>query len=268
MKFTPENIMKAILVGLAGVVILGGLATCFPAQAGETPSGTLPLSSATTDDDMKYLQMFTPTVQIGDFCSGAIVQSSRDLETGTAKTVIMTAKHCVPESELPVVRIHNYDKNRHVSVTSFNVKKVDKCWKSDVAFLELKDADTYLGPSVVFPTAEDIRAFKFGDPVHLVGFPAGKSKTYTVGNIGYVEEIPAFSEYSTSKEFYRASPDLTGGSSGSSLFWKDRMGNYKVMGVTTGQFRGLTFFNYFTPPEEVLECLSSAKIEPSDWFRK
>lgn len=213
----------------------------------------LPKANAGVDSVMQN-QTIDPAVQIGDYCSGTIVKSARDQASGEVETVILTAKHCVSDTKVvDVVRV-NHKNMREIGKTVYR-GDVSTCWSSDIATVTLRDKDTW------FPATARIAKDEpsYGDEVVSVAFPKGRSLTITEGRLGYIEEVPFFA--TKSNEFYRATPDIIGGSSGAPLFVKSETG-YEVVGVTTGGYRDNTFMNYFTPLNEIKTCLKD-KIDAS-----
>src|SRR5690242_8362321 len=172
-------------------------------------------------------QMFDPSVQIGNYCSGEIIKSDRDLKTGEVSTYVLTAKHCT-ENDGKIVTVNKaiYDKhNRQISIKTYLADVYGRSYKSDLALLKLRDKDTYF-EKVATVASRDIE-LTYGQGVELVGYPLGRSMTWTSGRLGYVEE-GVFKDVSQSGQFYRATPDLAPGSSGSSMFtWNDKTKQYE-----------------------------------------
>ena len=203
-------------------------------------------------------QVFEPSVQIGNYCSGEIISSEREPVSGDVATIVLTAKHCVLDEKGPVeVNKAVYDEqNRKTGVKTYIADVLGKSFKSDLAVLRLRDKDAlFMQTASVAP--KDMK-LSFGQDVAVVGYPLGGSMTYTKGSLGYVEE-GMFGDISKSKQFYRATPDIAPGSSGSSMFTQTETGEYVIIGITTGGFRGVTFMNFFTPIEEIHDYLDVAK---------
>lgn len=209
--------------------------------------------------DPLVTQVFNPSVQLGEFCSGEIIYSKRDQKSGKVSSVVLTAKHCVDDksySDVIPVNKHQYDsKLRHIGIKEYDANVLGKSYKSDLALLKIRDEDT------VFDDVAKVAknpTLAFGQDVVVVGYPMGRSMTYTEGNLGFVEDTDFFSDVSNSGQFLRATPDIAPGSSGSSMFtFVD--GEYKIIGVVTGGARSFSWFNYFTPVEEINEYLDVAK---------
>lgn len=237
---SKENIKQSVLaLGAAGLFLLG-----------------LTMFAKAADDHEK--QVFAPSVQLNESCSGTVIHSKRGQVTGNVSTIVLTAKHCVKGAEKRTLTVNQdvyNSRNRRVERKSYYASVLGSSYKSDLALIKLKDQDTLFDTAIVAP--EDIK-LTFGQPVEVIGYPLGFSKTWTLGNLGFVEEIPPFGDVSDSKEFYRATPDVLGGSSGSPMFTKDTDGDYKVIGVLTGGVRIGTFVNYFTPIEEIVDYLDVA----------
>lgn len=201
-------------------------------------------------------QVFAPSVQLDKNCSGEIIHSKRNEKTGKVSTIVLTAKHCVlglADNKTVDINKNLYDKNnRLIGVKTYTSYVLGKSYKSDLAVLKLRDEDTFF--EKVAQVAPKDMPLEFAQDVHLVGYPLGRSMTYTVGKLGYVED-DMFTDVSTTGQFYRATPDLAPGSSGSSMFAQDAKGDYKVVGVATGGARAFSFMNFFTPIEEINEYL-------------
>jgi Trypsin-like serine proteases, typically periplasmic, contain C-terminal PDZ domain len=229
---------KTYLLGaLAGVVALFGLGYCGVAKA-----------------DPLVDQVFGPSVQLGDFCSGEIIHSKRDEKTDKVSTIVLSAKHCVMDDTKKLVTINKavYDThNRKTGVKTYIAEVLGTSFKSDLAVLKLRD-QSYLFTDVA-KVAKSDTPLRFGQDVVVVGYPLGRSMTYTEGNLGFVEDN-VFSDISESKQFYRATPDIAPGSSGSSMFTLVD-GEYQIIGVVTGGASQFSWFNFFTPIEEINEYL-------------
>lgn len=199
-------------------------------------------------------QVFNPSVQLGDYCSGEIIYSKRNEQTDKVNTIVLTAKHCVmddPEKLIPINKAVYDNKNRKTGVKTYIASVLGQSYKSDLAVLKLRD-HSYLFDDVAKVAKADT-PLAFGQSVVVVGYPLGRSMTYTEGNLGYVED-GVFNDISQSKQFYRATPDIAPGSSGSSMFtFVD--GEYQIIGVVTGGASRLSWFNFFTPVEEINEYL-------------
>lgn len=232
--------MNKYLIGAAlGVLVLIGIGSC------------------KANADPLVDQVFNPSVQIGDYCSGEIIKSDRDVKTGEVSTYVLTAKHCTEDNgEIVTINKALYDKhNRQIGTKTYLSDVYGRSWKSDLALLKLRDKDTYF-EQVAEVAPKDI-TLTYGMNVELVGYPLGRSMTWTSGRLGYVEE-GVFKDVSQSGQFYRATPDLAPGSSGSSMFvWNEAAKKYQVIGVTTGGAVPITFFNFFTPVEEINDYLST-----------
>lgn len=207
--------------------------------------------------------VFNPSVQIGGFCSGEIVYSDREKKSGEASTYVLTAKHCVSDlkddSNIVINRFEYSENLRLLKTIGYSGKVYGRSFKSDLALIKLKDKDTVFDD--VAKVADLKTPIVYGEEVHVIGYPMGQSMTYTKGNLGFVETVEAFSQNSQSREFYRATPDVVGGSSGSSMFIKTG-DEYRIIGTLTGQYTIGTFMNYFTPLEKIHEYLDIALPKP------
>lgn len=209
-------------------------------------------------------QAFEPSVQIGKFCSGTIIYSDRDKKTGDVSTAILSAKHCFKRSyssgDRVIVNVANYDETlRKVSETSYLAELEGSSYKSDLSLLTLLDKDKIFPTATVAPEGTE-KEVKFADEVVSVSFPMGMSKTFTMGHLGYIENLDGvFSDLSDSDQFYRSTPAVDGGSSGSGLFRQNAKGDYELIGVLTGSATANDFVNLYTPLDEINEYLKTAK---------
>lgn len=205
-------------------------------------------------------EMFSPTVRIGDYCSGTIIHSDRDEKSGDVGTYVLTAKHCTEKlNENTTIQIETHDKRNLLTKTeNYEVFVWGQDYRSDLAILKLKDTDT-LFETVAKIASEDMEEkLQFGQDVWVVSHPLGKSKTLTVGTLGFQENDPGFGSIG-STTYYRATPDVAGGSSGGAMYTKDAAGNYVLIGTVTGGMRSITFFNYFTPLASINDYLETAR---------
>lgn len=208
--------------------------------------------------DAKVQAVLDNTVQLNHNCSGTVVYSDRNKETGKVKTVILTAKHCVDdlgEGEV-VVDFPKFQNNRAVKVDSYKGITKGKFYKADLAIVEIKDTQTFF-PSVS-PIAKDDVTLSIGDPVLTIGYPLGLNLTLTTGVLGpyQVLDWPV-----SGTEYLRATPDITGGNSGGGMYKANANGDYELLGVTTGGFRGLPYMALYTDMTKINEYLKTAVPE-------
>jgi S1-C subfamily serine protease len=203
-------------------------------------------------------EMFIPSVQIGDYCSGTIIHSEREKATGDAETYVLTAKHCTSKvDERVVVNVADYDDRlRRKATVGYDGKVIGQSYKSDLALIRLNDKDKIF--ENVAEVAPSDTKVEFGQQVYVVAYPVGRSETFTIGTLGYVEIEEFFKDLSNTSEFFRATPDIAGGSSGGAMF-AEVAGKYQIIGTVTGGYRAFSFVNLFTPFEEINEYLDVAK---------
>jgi S1-C subfamily serine protease len=219
--------------------------------------GSLPTPAKSQTLDQLSSQLFNNAVQIGDFCSGTIIHSDRDKESGEAETVILTAKHCLINKDRVTINTFEYDKSlRKVKTIGYEATVLGSSYKSDLALIKLNDKQTVF-KNVAKIAPSDIE-LKFAQPTFIVSYPLGLSMTYTQGTLGFVEVMDGFKSASNSREFFRSTPDVKGGSSGSGLFTMNGE-DIVLIGTTTGQWNNSTFMNYFTPIYEIREYWDVAK---------
>lgn len=246
--------MNKYLVGAAlGVLVLIGIGTC------------------KVKADPLVDQVYAPSVRLNmedGTCSGQIIKSLRDDKTGKVGTFVLTAKHCVLDqkdgSYVSVIKDTHDDDLLKTGETRYDATVFGKAYKSDLALLKLVDENTFFDHTAKI-APKDIK-LNFGQDVVVVGYPVGNSMTLTEGKLGYKEVQPAFSDISQSHVFFRATPDIVGGSSGSAMYTFNN-NEYEIIGVTTGGYRIGTFVNYFTPVDEINEYLDTA-LPKSDAEKK
>lgn len=206
-----------------------------------------------TDPKVSASEMFQSSVQIGNYCSGTVINDP-DVSDGI-QTTILTAKHCVEKIGQEVtVTIPEYLQDRISTKKDFKFSVVDISDKSDLAILQGTSAE-WTVPAV--PVYGGI--ISFGEEVISVSFPEATSKTVTSGFLGWIEKIPPFGDVSDSQEFRRSSTLVTGGSSGGSLY--KIVGNHvELVGVLTGGMGTAQWITYWTPLEEIQDYLSTVKI--------
>ena len=205
-------------------------------------------------DDALNVQVLNNTVQINDNCSGTLIYSDRDKESGKVETLILTAKHCVTNEDQDF-KIHfpKYQNNRVVKQDTYIGKVKGKSYKYDLSLLSLKDTETYF--KSVSKIAPDNIPLSLGDRVLVAGYPLGYNLTVTDGMFGGYQSI----DYPKSgAEYFRSTPDIAPGSSGGALYGITKEGKYELIGVTTAGFRGFTFMNLFTPVDQINEYLKVA----------
>lgn len=213
-------------------------------------------------------QVFTPSVHltIGDAmspqgtCSGEIIKSDRDAKTGKVATYVLTAKHCVKDNEKDDFTVTKklYDKNnKEIGSKTYLADALGTSYKSDLALLKLRDTDTYF--EQVATVAPKDTTLTFGSTVELIGYPLGRSMTWTEGKLGYIEKVEQFADVSQSTYFQRATPEMAPGSSGSSMFvWSDTDKKYEVIGILTGGPKNWSWMGFYTPLDEINDYLSTA----------
>lgn len=227
-------IAGAALVVLAGFLLVG-----------EAKSADLNLLKPT----------FEASVQVNTSCSGTLISSKRDNQSGEVETYILTAKHCTDGKMDHVVNVPVYNnKSRKVKTVSYLSTLYRESFISDLALLKLKDTDTFFNNTV--PIAPRDISLPFGTDVISVSYPLGMSLTFTQGNLGYVETIPPFGKLSQTREFYRATPMVAPASSGSGMYTLNN-NRYELIGTLTGGMMGFPFINLYTPIEEIREFVDS-----------
>jgi len=206
------------------------------------------------------VQVLTPTVRIGNACSGQLVYSKRDEKSGDVRTLVLTAAHCTPEGgkSLYSIIIPVYDaKNRLVLEKTYPAKFVAKAFKADAALLELKDKGTWFdGLARIAPA--DTQLFQ-GEAIIAAGYPKALELTVTTGLLGPLVETNELD--GELREYYRGTPNLAGGSSGGGLYHKNASGDWELIGISCATFPTAFFMSLFLPIENIHAFLRTAAPE-------
>lgn len=209
------------------------------------------------DLDKLQNEVLGSTAQLNNSCTAQLIYSDRDKETGKVETLLLTAKHCVESTpnveqrvEFPV-----YQNMRVVKKEQYLGTVAGMYYKGDLALVKLKDQNTFF-PNVV-NIADKATQIRMGEDVVTVGYPLGRGLTVTEGLFGALEVDPGFGE-SMGKEFFRATPDIAGGSSGGGMYRMTDKGDFELIGTVTGGYPKASFINFYTPVEVINEYLEVA----------
>lgn len=201
-------------------------------------------------------QMFGVAAQINGNCSGTLVWSDKDDETGEVTTYALTAKHCIKRRNRDQrVDLPQYQDNRIVRHDSYVATVKSQHYKHDVALLEFKDRETHFAETATIAPKD--AELVFGEPVYLVGYPAGMRLTMTDGRFGGYETIDWPRD---GTEFMRATPSVVGGNSGGGVF-RANADNYELIAVVTGVRQGMWHIGLHTPLDAIHEFLSTSAPE-------
>lgn len=206
--------------------------------------------------DPKLKQALDPTVFIdvnGGSCSGQIIYSDRDKQTGDVSTLILSAKHCAEDlkKDLVYVSIPHYDKIlRKTSSVVYPAMLRGTFYKGDLSLFELQDKTTFF-KEVAKLAPKDV-ALEVGEPVWSIGYPLGGEMTVTQGLLGSRETIRG------TDEFLRATPDIAPGSSGGGLYHKNAAGDFELIGITILIAKGWSFYTGSVPIDVIYEYLNVA----------
>jgi len=230
-----KKILTAFVIGIAAA-----FAVVAPAMAG---------------NDNLNEQVLAATVQLNGNCSGTVIYSRRDEKSGDVKTVVLTAGHCVSsvmakdqDIDFPV-----YAGNRVVKKERYIGRVLGRYYKRDLALVVLKDKDTLFSKVAKISDAEP--SVSMGDQVVTVGYPGGMGLTITEGLFGSYETV----DYPyDGVEYFRATPDITGGNSGGAMYQVTAAGDYKLIGVTAAVWRCCSFMGLYTPASDIHEYLKTA----------
>ena len=199
--------------------------------------------------------MILPSVKVADGCSGQVVSSKRDNESGDVETLILTAKHCVaklPNGQTIAIAFPQYDAStRLVGELVYYGSVAAKDPKGDLALIRLHDKQTYFANTVTVDDGKN--PVQLGDDCWASGFPKAWALTITRGIIGPLERQD-FDGPDGEIEYRRASAQVAGGSSGGGLY---RLidGAYTLIGVTTGRASSDAFIAMWTPLDAIQEFL-------------
>lgn len=163
-------------------------------------------------------------------------------------TQLVTAAHCIsPDLS---IRVYNEGFDRRGekwevrSYSSYSVTVVRTDSKGDVAFLELLAPDVALKPIDI----ADAYAPKFGDRLIAIGYPRTDELTITEGMFTAIADLP---DLDMSGAFYKTTVPITGGSSGGALIRDFGGGDYRLIGLTTANYRDVSFQSYFSTVERL-----------------
>ena len=95
------------------------------------------LSTPALSDAIHNKQVFDPSIQIGESCSGTVIHSKRGQVTGNVSTIVLTAKHCVLDNSvddtITVAKDVYNDTNRRTERKIYFTKYLGSSYKSDLA---------------------------------------------------------------------------------------------------------------------------------------
>lgn len=200
--------------------------------------------------------MILPSVKISDNCSGQLVSSKRDVESGEVSTFVLTAKHCltsVKSGETIPISFPQYDATtRLVGELVYYGSVAARDPKGDLALIRLHDKQTYFKNTVTVDDGKN--PVQLGDDCWAAGFPKAWALTITRGIIGPLERQD-FDGPDGEIEYRRASAQVAGGSSGGGLY---RLidGAYTLIGVTTGRASSDAFIAMWTPLDAIQDFLA------------
>lgn len=234
-------IRRLILTAIAGAAVVFALA--WSAWAAP-PAGVRQMNE----------QMFVPTVEVGDGCSGQLIYSKRSAETGKVTTYVLTAKHCVSDmkaSDRLAVTVPRYLKGKLVSEERYTAVVYAQAYTLDLALVKLLDEDRYFNPVArLAPLDPDLYE---GEPVWAVGYPlrAGRVVTQGLFNAGFFLGVQGMN----AQDYTRTSADIAPGSSGGGLYRMSAEGDYELIGVTSAGARGTPFISLFTSIYDIQKFL-------------
>lgn len=195
-------------------------------------------------------QMFSVSAQLNGNCSATLVWSDRDDKTGDVTTLLLTAKHCIKHKDREqTVDLPSYQSNRIVKRDSYVATVKAQHFKHDLALIELKDTQTFFDKVAKIAPAD--AELTFGEPMYVVGYPAGYRIAVTDGRFGGYE---THNWPKDGTEYIRATPNVVGGNSGGGVY-RVVDGNYELTAVVTGVFSGMWHMGLHTPIDAIHEFL-------------
>lgn len=207
--------------------------------------------------DNKLMEVIKAVPQINENCSASVIYSDRDKKSGDARTVLLTAKHCVQgvEKTQMVVDFFEYQKNRVVKKNRYIGHVLGTYYKADLALIELDDKKTVLDNVNKIAKTED--TLSLGDDVVTIGYPLGMGINFTKGNFMSVFRDPNFAD----QDLYHATPDIGPGNSGGALMHRLEDGTYEQVGVTFAVIPGYPFTGVYTGLVDIQNYLKTALPE-------
>lgn len=196
-----------------------------------------------------------------------LYEDNRPICTAVAisPTQLATANHCVDGENLNV-RVEKLDAEFKILSSDVRyVKTVRTSKEHDQAMLELKDPDLKFETFVDIAKPEEVK-LSLGTPIITVGYPKVMEITLTHGEFSSLASLTDM-DPDMKKPFYKSTIPVTGGNSGGGLYSEigplvgDNLEkNYKLIGLTTGGFRDVSFMNYFSTVDG-LKSLTASLIK-------
>jgi len=217
---------------------------------------TMP-SHAADKSELEKLQkeVLGVTVQLNGNCSGTVIYSNRDKESGDVTTLILSAGHCAIDKDADQrIEFPVYQDNEVVKKDAYVRKMLGVYFNADLSLWKLKDKQTFF-PNVA-KLAPEKPTLLMGEDVWTVGYPLGGVLTITKGLFGS-KETNDFAKPGT--VYYRATPDIAPGSSGGALYHKNDAGDFELLGVTTAMARGYPYFAMYTGISDIYAYLKVAQ---------
>lgn len=189
---------------------------------------------------------FDATVQLSTGCSGTIIQSDRDEESGDVETIVLTAKHCVRKDGDPVnVMIWNYDdESRQISQVVHKAKVRGQWFKGDLALVELIDKDNLFKNTI--KVADKKFTPKKLEEVTAIGYPMTFEKTVMRGD--FIARL-SIQQAPIQDEMFATTVKVAGGSSGGGLYAIIN-DEYQLIGVTSMGAQAYPW-SFFVPTDQI-----------------
>lgn len=156
-------------------------------------------------------------------------------------TQLVTANHCVGSDDLNIQIVKLDDEFKPVAIDVKFVKTIRTLREYDQAMLELKDG---ILPSYVDMAKPEEVDLKLGTPMITVGYPMVQEITLTHGEFSAMASLVGM-DSDMKKPFYKSTIPVTGGNSGGGAYIEID-GTWKLIGLTTGGYRHVSFMNYFS----------------------
>jgi len=185
-------------------------------------------------------EIVEPTVQLNYNCSGTIIRSTRDDETGKVSTYVLTAKHCTANTGDPgYVQMFEFDKRwKRIEERRIFSNVFGQYYKHDLAIIKLKDEERLFKNVAKIAPADFIPGLF--QQVKVVGYPLALAKVVSDDG-SFVETMDfSFRGMDGEKEFQVFDAHVAGGNSGGGIF-AEIDGEWQLIGVTS---MGASVFPY------------------------
>lgn len=211
------------------------------------------VAACTPVDTTSMEEVYIASVLFPGRCTGTVIEDP--VKSDGIQTTILSARHCFGGNKVGDI-IETKVLNTLVGFESYSYEKFiifDISKKSDLAILQrVRGGELPIKPIPIYDGIP-----RSGTKVYNVSYALTMSPTLTDGYLGFITAVDATSvkHLSLSHLWQRASIDVTGGSSGSSLLIETDVG-FQIIGTLTGsQSDDGWITSYWTPVSEIREYL-------------